>query len=89
MQPYFDNSGVGTSSVESGSSDGLPSERFNPYASVPRDSSPRDSGVEADLPSSRFVWTLRALCAAGLFEFFVFGIHRLALARSLAAAAEM
>lgn len=65
MQPSFDNSGVGTSSVESGSSDGLPSERFNPYASVPRDSSPRDSGVEADLPSSRFVWTLRALCAAG------------------------
>jgi|GEM_PF-284640 len=65
MQPSFDNSGVGTSNVESGRSDGLPSGRSNPYASAAGDSSPAESRVEADLPASRFVWTLGILCVAG------------------------
>ena len=65
MQPSFDNSGVGTSNVESGSSDGLSSGRLNPYAPTSRNSSPETSRGGADLPASRFVWTLRALCVAG------------------------
>lgn len=65
MQPSFDNLGVGTSNVESGSSDGLPSGRFNPYVSGAGNSFPAESRVNADLPASRLVWTLRILCVAG------------------------
>ncbi len=63
MQPSFDDLGVGTSIVESGSSDRLPSGRFNPYA--PGDSSSAALSVAAELPSRRFVWALRFLCVAG------------------------
>jgi uncharacterized membrane protein/protein-disulfide isomerase len=65
MQPSFDNPDVGTSSVESGSSDGSPSGRNHPDASLANDSSTADSRLQAELPSSRFVWTLRILCVAG------------------------
>lgn len=65
MQPSLDNSGVGASSVESGLSDGSPSGRFNSDAPVPCSSSPLKSDVQCELPSSRFVWTLRVLCLAG------------------------
>ncbi len=65
MQPSSDNSGAGTSNVESGSSDGLPSGRFNPYGAAGGESSTAESRVEVDLPASRFVWTLRILCVAG------------------------